>query len=44
LVTKIGCAEKVGYTPSDIAPLFEKIANLPNVYLPKDFRNELEAK
>lgn len=44
LVTKIGCAEKVGYTPSDIAPLFKKIANLPNVYLPKDFRNELEAK
>ena len=44
LVTKIGCAEKVGYTPSDIAPLFKKIANLPNVYLPKDFRKELEAK
>ena len=43
LVTKIGCAEKVGYTPSDIAPLFKKIANLPNVYLPKDFRKELEA-
>ena len=42
LVTKIGCAEKVGYTPSDIAPLFKKIANLPNVYLPKDFRKELE--
>ena len=44
LVTKIGCAEKVGYTPNDIAPLFKKISNLPNVYLPKDFRKELEAK
>lgn len=38
LITKIGCAEKVGYAPIDIAPMFAKIADLPNVYLPKDFR------
>lgn len=41
LITKIGCAEKVGYAPIDIAPMFAKIADLPNVYLPKDFREVL---
>lgn len=44
LITKIGCAEKVGYAPIDIAPMFAKIADLPNVYLPKDFREVLKKK
>lgn len=41
LITKIGCAEKVGYAPIDIAPMFISIADLPNVYLPKEFREVL---
>ena len=44
LITKIGCAEKVGYAAIDIAPMFAKIADLPNVYLPKDFREVLKKK
>ena len=44
LITKIGCAERVGYAPIDIAPMFAKIADLPNVYLPKDFREVLNEK
>ena len=42
LITKIGCAEKVGYAPIDIAPMFRSIADLPNVYLPKVFREQFE--
>lgn len=41
LVTKIGCAGKVGFAPIDIAPMFRSIADLPNVYLPKEFREVL---
>jgi hypothetical protein len=36
LVTKVGCGI-AGYDVSDIAPLFEETACLPNVYLPLDF-------
>ena len=43
LVSKVGCS-KAGYTPSDIAPMFEQAKTMTNVYLPKEFRNELEAK
>lgn len=35
-VTPIGCGI-AGYTPLQIAPMFEKAAVLPNVYLPKTF-------
>lgn len=40
MVIEIGC-KKAGYTPKDIAPMFAKIADLPNVYLPKKFREVL---
>lgn len=36
LVTPIGCGI-AGYTPLQIAPMFEKAAVLPNVFLPKIF-------
>ena len=36
LVTRIGCGI-AGFTPNDIAPLFLKAIDLPNVILPKDF-------
>ncbi len=35
-VTKIGCGI-AGFTPEQIAPLFDKALNLYNVRLPKDF-------
>ena len=41
LITKIGCSEMAGYDEKDIAPMFAKIADLPNVYLPKKFREVL---
>ena len=37
MLIEIGC-KKAGYTPKQIAPMFEKAANLSNVYLPKVFR------
>lgn len=37
MLIEIGC-KKAGYTPKQIAPMFERAANLPNVYLPKVFR------
>lgn len=40
LVTRIGCS-KAGYKPKDIAPMFAKVANLPNIYLPSEFREQL---
>ncbi|MBQ9215563.1 MAG: ADP-ribosylglycohydrolase family protein [Prevotella sp.] len=40
LVTKIGLSKKVGYAPKDIAPMFTRVANLPNVYLPIEFRKK----
>lgn len=40
MVIEIGC-KKAGFTPKDIAPMFAKIADLPNVYLPKKFREVL---
>jgi len=36
LVTEIGCG-LAGYTPKDIAPMFEKAVYLSNVHLPKSF-------
>ena len=36
LVTRIGCGI-AGFTPYEIAPLFLKVIDLPNVILPKDF-------
>lgn len=38
LVTLIGCG-LAGYTPKDIAYMFEKFLDLENVYLPKEFVN-----
>lgn len=35
-VTRIGCGI-AGFTPYEIAPLFVKAIDLPNVILPKDF-------
>jgi hypothetical protein len=40
LVTEIGC-NNAGYTPKDIAPLFERSKDLENVYLPESFWNVL---
>ena len=36
LVTKIGCGS-AGYTPLQIAPLFEDCITLENVFLPREF-------
>jgi len=36
LVTRIGCGI-AGFTPKEIAPLFQKAVDLDNVILPKDF-------
>lgn len=36
LVTEIGCG-LAGWTPEDIAPLFERASTLSNVHLPKKF-------
>ncbi len=35
-VTPIGCGI-AGYTPQEIAPLFQSASSLPNVYLPASF-------
>lgn len=40
LVTRIGCGI-AGFTPKEIAPLFKKATDLPNVWLPEDFIAEL---
>ncbi len=40
LVTAVGCGI-AGYTPAEVAPLFEDAARLDNVYLPQVFWNEL---
>ena len=36
LVTEIGCGI-AGFTPSEIAPLFEKAVAVPNIFLPRRF-------
>ncbi len=36
LVTRIGCGI-AGFSPNELAPLFLKVIDLPNVILPKDF-------
>lgn len=36
-ITEIGCGH-AGYTPRQVAPLFARVADLPNVYLPLSFR------
>jgi len=41
LVTAIGCGI-AGFTPKDIAPLFEKAINIPNIYLPDFFWKVIE--
>ena len=38
LITDIACSKKSGYTPQEVAPMFKDIADYPNVYLPKEFR------
>lgn len=43
MVIEIGC-KKAGYTPKQIAPMFASIADLPNVYLPKEFREVLNTE
>lgn len=43
LVTEIGCG-LAGYKPTDIAPLFEEAAKLPNVRLLRRFWNVLVSK
>ena len=40
LVTRIGCGI-AGFTDEEIAPLFVRAINLPNVHLPKEFWGEL---
>lgn len=40
LVTPIGCGI-AGFTPEDIAPLFEDAVYVENIYLPQSFWNEL---
>ena len=40
LVTRIGCGI-AGFTDEEIAPLFVRAINLPNVHLPKEFWQEL---
>ena len=40
LVTPIGCGI-AGFTPDDIAPLFEKAVNVENIHLPQSFWEEL---
>ena len=40
-VTRIGCGI-AGFTPSDIAPLFVRAVDLPNVLLPQDFVEEID--
>lgn len=42
-VTPIGCGI-AGFTPEQIAPLFDKAKNMENVYLPKDFLTILQAE
>ena len=42
LVTNIGCSKKAGFTPGEIAPMFKAVADSPNVYLPKEFREIIE--
>jgi hypothetical protein len=40
LTTEIGCGLSK-YKPKDIAPLFEKAIEVPNIYLPKRFWHKL---
>ena len=44
LVTDIGCSKKAGFSPEEIAPMFKAVADNPNVYLPKDFREIIDKK
>ncbi|MBQ2521598.1 MAG: hypothetical protein II537_02725 [Bacteroidales bacterium] len=43
LVTRIGCGI-AGWSAEEIAPLFARGYNLPNIYLPKDFWKVLTYK
>jgi len=42
-VTEIGCG-LAGYSPKDIAPLFEKAIEAENIYLPAKFWHKLKTK
>ena len=42
IVTNVGCSKKAGFTPGEIAPMFKAVADNPNVYLPKEFREIIE--
>ena len=42
LVTRIGCGLS-GYTDKQIAPFFKDAYNMKNVYLPKEFINNLDS-
>jgi len=43
LVTQIGCG-LAGYTPEQIAPLFEEAVSIDNIYLPESFWQVLNKK
>ena len=43
LLTEIGCGI-AGFSPEDIAPLFEKARNVKNIYLSQRFREILDKK
>jgi hypothetical protein len=43
LVTNIGCSKKAKFSPEEIAPMFKAVADNPNVYLPKEFREVIES-
>lgn len=43
LVTRIGCGI-AGYTPDEIAPLFDRALDMYNVVLPRDFYDILVAR
>lgn len=43
LVTEIGCGI-AGFTPEEIAPLFQASADVPNIHLPQRFWDVLNAR
>jgi hypothetical protein len=43
LVTEVGCG-LAGYSPKDIAPLFEQASYLPNIRLPRRFIRKIEQR
>lgn len=43
LVTQIGCG-LAGYNIKDIAPMFRLASDVKNIYLPKEFRNDIKRR